>query len=347
MPQIASTAVIASVMLAGSPGSPVQAAGAPPPPGAASPIRVMPIHYRTIDIDGVDIFYREAGPKDAPVVLLLHGFPSSSHMYRQLIPLLADRYRVIAPDYPGFGQSGMPPPDRFDYSFDRLAAVMDKFTEAVGARRYAMYVQDYGAPVGLRMAAAHPQRVTALVIQNGNAYQDGIDNPFWDGLKAYWSERSNERAERVRQILQPDATKWFYTDGARDPAAISPDTWTIDQAGLDRPGNKDIQLALLYDYRNNPPRYAAWQAYFRKHQPPTLIVWGKNDKGFPPIAAQAYLRDLPKAELHMFDTGHFALEENSAEIGMLMRAFLARAVGRRHGDRLSPTRPRHTREYPT
>ncbi len=296
---------------------------------AAAPARPITIHYRTVPIDGVDVFYREAGPKDAPVVLLLHGFPSSSHMYRNLIPQLADRYRVIAPDYPGFGQSAMPARDRFTYSFDRLAEVIDKFTQAVGAGRYAMYLQDYGAPVGLRIAAAHPDRVSALVIQNGNAYQQGIDNPFWDGLKAYWNERTEERAGQVRKILEPDVTKWFYTDGAGDPEAISPDAWTSDQAGLERAGNKEVQLDLLYDYRNNLPRYAEWQAYFRKHQPPTLIVWGRNDKGFPPVAAQSYLRDLPKAELHMFDTGHFALEEHGHGIARLMRAFLARTDGRR------------------
>jgi len=301
----------------------------PPYAAAAAPV---PIHYRTVAIDGVDVFYREAGPKDAPVVLLLHGFPSSSHMYRNLIPQLADRYRVIAPDYPGFGHSAMPARDRFSYSFDRLADIIDKFTVAVGASRYALYVQDYGAPVGFRIAAAHPERISALVVQNGNAYQEGIDNPFWDGLKAYWKERTEERAGPVRKILEPEVTKWFYVDGARDPQAISPDTWTVDQAGLERPGNKEIQLDLLYDYRSNPPRYAEWQAYFRRHQPPTLIVWGRNDKGFPPVAAQSYLRDLPKAELHLFDTGHFALEEHGADIARLMRDFLGRSTKGRQGD---------------
>lgn len=302
--------------------------GTAAPAAATSARHAMPtpIRYRSIQVDGVDVFYREAGPRNAPVLLLLHGFPSSSHMYRNLIPQLADRYRVIAPDYPGFGHSGMPAPDRFAYTFDHLAAVIDKFTEAVGARRYAMYVQDYGAPIGFRIAAAHPDRLTALIVQNGNAYGEGIDNPFWDGLKAYWADRTEERAGQLRKLLEPGVTRWFYTDGARDVQSISPDTWTIDQAGLDRPGNKDIQLELLYDYRSNPPRYAEWQAYFRKYQPPTLIVWGKNDKGFPPVAAQAYLRDLPKAELHLFDTGHFALEENGADIAKLVRAFLGRNV---------------------
>ena len=287
-----------------------------------------PVSYRTVNVDGVDVFYREAGPKNGPVILLLHGFPSSSHMYRNLIPQLSGRYRVIAPDYPGFGHSGMPARDRFTYTFDNLAAVIDKFTVAVGARRYALYLQDYGAPVGFRIATAHPERVTALVIQNGNAYQEGIASPFWDGLKAFWADRSEKGATQLRKLLEPEVTKWFYTDGAHDPQALSPDAWTVDQAGLERPGNKDIQLDLLYDYRSNPPRYAEWQAYMRKHQPPTLIVWGRNDKGFPPVAAHAYLRDLPKAELHFFDTGHFALEEESARIGALMRAFLARTATR-------------------
>lgn len=287
-----------------------------------------PVSYRTVNVCGVDVFYREAGPKNGPVILLLHGFPSSSHMYRNLIPQLAEHYRVIAPDYPGFGHSGMPPRDRFAYSFDNLAAVIDKFAVAVGAGRYALYLQDYGAPVGFRIAAAHPERVTALVVQNGNAYQEGIANPFWDGMKAFWAERSEEGAAQLRKLLEPEATKWFYTDGAHDPQALSPDAWTVDQAGLDRPGSKDIQIDLLYDYRSNLPKYAEWQAYFRKHQPPTLIVWGRNDQGFPPVAAQAYLRDLPTAELHLLDTGHFALEEESARIGALMREFLARTAKR-------------------
>lgn len=324
----ASTALVAAALAVGLAAPAAQAAAAAPSAAATPAKRTgdKPIRYRTVKIDGVDVFYREAGPKNAPVVLLLHGFPSSSHMYRNLIPQLADRYRVIAPDYPGFGNSGMPPKDQFSYTFDHLATVIDKFTQAVGARRYAMYLQDYGAPVGFRIAAAHPKRITALVIQNGNAYQEGIDNPFWDGLKAYWTDRSDERAVQLRKLLEPAVTKWFYTDGAREPEALSPDAWTVDQAGLDRAGNKDIQLELLYDYRSNPPRFAEWQAYFRKYQPPTLIVWGQNDQGFPPLAARAYLRDLPKAELHLFDTGHFALEEDSAGIGKLMRAFLGRTV---------------------
>jgi pimeloyl-ACP methyl ester carboxylesterase len=288
--------------------------------GAAS------VSYRTVKVDGVNIFYREAGPKNAPTILLLHGFPTSSQMFRNLIPLLADRYHVIAPDYPGYGQSDMPAMDKFTYSFDNLAKVVDKFTEALGVSKYAVYMQDYGAPVGFRLAAAHPERVTAIVVQNGNAYDEGIDNEFWAPLKKYWADKSEANGAKLRPLFESGATKWQYTEGARDVARISPDAWTVDQAYMDRPGNKDIQLELFYSYGSNPGHYAEWQSYFRKYQPPMLIVWGKNDKIFPPAGAHPYLRDLPKAELHLLDTGHFALEEDSAEIGSLMRRFLAKQM---------------------
>jgi pimeloyl-ACP methyl ester carboxylesterase len=284
------------------------------------------VEYRTIAIDGVNVFYREAGPKNAPTILLLHGFPTSSQMFRNLIPRLADRYHVIAPDYPGYGQSGMPPMDRFDYSFDHLAAVVDQFTQALGLTRFALYVQDYGAPIGYRIAAAHPERISAIVVQNGNAYQEGIDNDFWVPIKAYWADKSAANAARLRGALELDTTRWQYTEGARNMANLSPDAWTLDQAYLDRPGNKEIQLALFHSYGSNPGHYPEWQAYFRKHQPPMLIVWGRNDKIFPPAGAHPYLRDLPKAELHLLDTGHFALEDDSATIAALMRRFLAREV---------------------
>jgi len=284
------------------------------------------VAYRTVKVDGVNVFYREAGPKNAPTLLLLHGFPTSSQMFRNLIPQLADRYHVIAPDYPGYGQSDMPPMDKFSYSFDNLAEVIDKFTVAVGASRYALYVQDYGAPIGFRLAAAHPERVSAIVVQNGNAYDEGIANEFWAPVKAYWADKSEANAAKLRPLLELGATKWQYTEGARNVQNISPDAWTVDQAYLDRPGNKDIQLELFYSYGTNPGHYPAWQAYFRKHQPPMLIVWGKNDKIFPPAGAHPYLRDLPKAELHLLDTGHFALEEDSAAIAALMRSFLGRTV---------------------
>jgi pimeloyl-ACP methyl ester carboxylesterase len=299
-----------------------QAATAAPSAMAA----VHPVSYRTVNIDGVNVFYREAGPANAPTLLLLHGFPTSSQMFRNLIPQLADRYRVIAPDYPGYGQSDMPPVSDFTYSFDNMAKVIDKFTVAVGAPRYALYVQDYGAPIGFRLAAAHPERVTAIVVQNGNAYDEGLDNEFWKPVKAWWADKSEENTAKQRPILELAATKWQYTEGVRDVRRISPDAWTIDQAYLDRPGNKEIQLAMLHNYGSNPPHYPAWQAYFRKHQPPMLIVWGKGDKIFPAEGAHPYKRDLPKAELHLLDTGHFALEEEGATIAALMRDFLGRTL---------------------
>lgn len=282
------------------------------------------VRYRSVVVDGIKVFYREAGPANAPKLLLLHGFPTSSQMYRNLIPRLADRYHVIAPDYPGYGQSDMPAMDKFQYSFDNLAQVIDKFTEAIGIQRYAMYVQDYGAPIGFRLAAAHPERIAAIVVQNGNAYDEGLDNPFWVPAKAYWADKSAANGDKLRALFELDATKWQYTEGVRDVQRISPDAWTVDQAYMDRPGNKDIQLEMFYSYGSNPPLYPGWQAYFRKHQPPMLIVWGKNDKIFPPAGAHPYLRDLPKAELHLLDTGHFALEEDGARIAELMRPFLQR-----------------------
>jgi pimeloyl-ACP methyl ester carboxylesterase len=284
------------------------------------------VSYKTVKVDGINVFYREAGPAGAPTLLLLHGFPTSSQMFRNLIPLLADRYHVIAPDYPGYGRSDMPPVNAFTYSFDNLANVIDKFTEAVGVSRYALYVQDYGAPIGYRIATAHPERVTAIVVQNGNAYNEGLDNEFWAPVKACWADKTEANAAKLRPLLELQGTKWQYTEGARDVTRISPDAWTVDQAYLDRPGNKDIQIEMFHSYGTNPGRYAAWQAYFRKYQPPMLIVWGKNDKIFPPAGAHPYLRDLPKAELHLLDTGHFALEEDSAAIGRYMRDFLGRTL---------------------
>ncbi|MFK3740694.1 alpha/beta fold hydrolase [Massilia sp. TN1-12] len=287
------------------------------------------VRYHTVDIDGINVFYREAGPKDAPAILLLHGFPSSSHMFRDLIPRLADRYRVVAPDYPGYGQSDAPPVDRFDYSFDNIAAMVDKLTERIALDRYAIYVQDYGAPVGYRLAAAHPERISAIVVQNGNAYDEGLDNDFWVPIKAYWKDKSEANAARLRPLTELAATRWQYAEGFRDPATnVSPDAWVVDQAYLDRPGNQAIQLEMFYSYGTNPPRYPAWQEYFRTHQPPMLIAWGKNDKIFPAAGAMPYLRDLPQAELHLLDTGHFALEEDGEQIAGLMRDFLGRHLAR-------------------
>jgi pimeloyl-ACP methyl ester carboxylesterase len=285
--------------------------------------------HRTVKVGGLDIFYREAGPADAPAVLLLHGFPTSSQMFRNLIPALAGRYRVVAPDYPGYGHSAMPSREEFAYTFDNLARVIDGFTEAVGLASYALYVQDYGAPVGYRLASRHPERVTAIVVQNGNAYDEGLDNDFWAPIKAYWADPSSrERREALRGLLTYDATRWQYTHGVPDPERVSPDGAAHDQFLLDRPGNAEIQLDLFLSYGSNPPLYPAWQAYFREHQPPTLIAWGKNDLIFPPAGAEPYMRDLKTLEYHLLDAGHFALESHGDEIAALMRDFLGRHVPR-------------------
>lgn len=293
----------------------------------ASALAAPAVHYRTITVDGVDVFYREAGPRDAPVLLLLHGFPTSSHMFRNLIPQLADRYRVIAPDYPGYGHSSMPALGEFEYTFAHMARVMEQFTQALGLTRYTLYVQDYGAPIGFRLAVQHPERVEALIVQNGNAYEEGLSE-FWDPIRALWREPSEQHRAAVRAFLEPEATRWQYTHGVSDSTRISPDTWTVDQRLLERPGNKEIQLAMVYDYRTNVPLYPEFQAYFRAHQPPTLIVWGRNDMIFPAAGALAYRRDLENAELHLLDTGHFALEEKGDEIAQLIRAFLERRLAR-------------------
>lgn len=277
--------------------------------------------FHTIQVDGLDIFYREAGSPNHPTILLLHGFPTSSQMFRNLMPLLGDHFHLIAPDYPGFGNSSMPTVNEFDYTFDHLAEVMDKFIEAVGLTRYSLYVMDYGAPIGFRIAAKHPERVEALIVQNGNAYEEGL-REFWEPLKAYWQARTPENADKLRAFLTLDATKWQYTNGVRNPEAISPDNWNIDQYFLDRPGNNDIQLALFYDYRSNPPLYPQWQEYFRKYQPPTLVVWGKNDYIFPADGAHPYKRDLKDIEFHLLDTGHFALEEDGETIARYITRFL-------------------------
>jgi pimeloyl-ACP methyl ester carboxylesterase len=277
--------------------------------------------FHTITIDGLDIFYREAGDKANPTILLQHGFPTSSHMFRNLISQLADRFHLVAPDYPGFGNSSMPIVNEFNYTFDHLADVMEKFTETLALSKYSLYVMDYGAPVGFRLATKHPERVETLIVQNGNAYEEGLRD-FWEPLKAYWSDRSAENADKLRQFFTLDATKWQYTHGVRNPDAISPDNWNIDQPLLDRAGNNDIQLALFYSYGSNPPLYPQWQDYFRKHQPPTLIVWGQNDFIFPAEGAYPYKQDLNNVEFHLLDTGHFALEEEGEAIANHIRRFL-------------------------
>lgn len=292
----------------------------------AGDMSALPVtHHRTATIDGISIFYREAGPVGAPVLLLLHGFPTSSHMFRNLIPALADRYHVIAPDYPGYGQSEMPDRATFAYTFDRFAELVDGLLERLQVKRFAMYVMDYGAPVGWRLALKHPERVAGIVVQNGNAYEEGLKE-FWDPIKAYWSDGSQARRDALRGLVTLEITKFQYTDGVADVSRIAPDNWVHDQALLDRPGNAEVQMDLFYDYRTNLPLYPAVQAYFREHQPPTLIVWGKNDKIFPADGAHPYKRDLPEVEFHLIDTGHFALEDKADEMVPLIRDFLGRKL---------------------
>jgi pimeloyl-ACP methyl ester carboxylesterase len=306
------------------------------------------IAYRTVTIEDVEIFYREAGNPDHPTLLLLHGFPTSSHMFRNLIPALADEFHLVAPDYPGYGFSSMPSVDEFDYSFDNIARIIEKFTDEIGLDHYSLYLMDYGAPIGFRIATSRPERIDTLIVQNGNAYFEGIDNDFWEPIRAYWKDRnaidqglnndwwknvkaaydkqvmSNEEA--LRFLLTLGATKWQYTNGMPNLEAVSPDNWGHVQPLLDREGNQEIQLQMFYSYGSNPPLYPAWQEYLREHQPPTLIVWGKNDEIFPAAGAEPYKRDLKNLEYHLIDTGHFALESHGQEIADLMRDFLNRKV---------------------
>ena len=306
------------------------------------------ITYRTVSIDNVDIFYREAGNPEHPTLLLLHGFPTSSHMFRNLIPALADKYHVVAPDYPGYGFSSMPGVDEFDYSFDNVASIIEKFTDVIGLDKFSLYMMDYGAPVGFRIATSRPERIETLIIQNGNAYNEGIDNNFWEPIQAYWKDREainkgldndwwkNVKAaykkpqmtndEALRFLTTLGATKWQYTNGVPDVTAVSPDNWGHVQPLLDREGNQEIQLQMFYSYGSNPPLYPAWQEYLRTQQPPTLIVWGTKDEIFPPAGAEPYKRDLNDLEYHLIDTGHFALETHGGEIAGLIRNFLKRKV---------------------
>ncbi len=277
--------------------------------------------FRTVSIDGLDIFYREAGSRSNPTILLLHGFPTSSHMFRNLITALGDRFHLVAPDYPGYGNSSMPTVDEFDYTFDHLAEIVEKFIAAIDLKKYSLYVMDYGAPIGYRIAAKYPERVEALIVQNGNAYEEGL-REFWEPIKAYWQDRSPENADKLRPFFTLETTKWQYTNGVRNLEAISPDTWNMDQPFLDRPGNDEIQLALFYSYGTNPPLYPQWQEYFRKYQPPTLIVWGENDYIFPAEGAYPYKHDLKDVEFHLLDTGHFALEEEGDAIANHISRFM-------------------------
>ncbi len=283
------------------------------------------VYYKNIEIDGVSIAYREAGNPKNPTVLLLHGFPTSSQMFRNLIPVLAEKYHVLAPDYPGYGASEMPSREAFEYSFANFAAIVEGFVDAKNISSYALYLMDYGAPVGYRLFAKNPERVTGFIIQNGNAYEEGL-REFWDPIKAYWGEQSDKNRDALRGLLTIDATKWQYTHGVGNVEKISPDTWHTDQYLLDRIGNKEIQLDMFLSYASNVAEYPAWQALFKKHQPPALIVWGKNDHIFPAEGAHPYKRDLENVEFHLLDTGHFALEEYGDEISTEILDFLDREV---------------------
>jgi len=279
------------------------------------------IAYRRADVDGYNVFYREAGRVGAPKLLLLHGFPSSGHMFRDLIPKLADRFHIVAPDLPGFGQSDLPDREEFAYTFENIAKVMARFTERIGFERFAVYVFDYGAPTGFRLALAHPERITAIISQNGNAYEEGLSDG-WNPIRAYWQDASPANREALRAMLSREATIWQYTHGVPDASAVSPDGYSLDDYYMNRPGAHEIQLDLFRDYRNNVALYPEFQAYFRTHRPPFLAVWGKNDPFFLPPGAEAFKRDLPQAVVRFFDTGHFALETHADEIATAITEFL-------------------------
>jgi len=283
------------------------------------------ISYRQIDVSGNQIFYREAGPSDAPTLLLLHGFPTSSHMFRNLIPALADRYHVVAPDLPGFGFTEIRGPKPFAYTFENLAATIDAFTEAIGLQRFALYIFDYGAPVGLRIALAHPERVTAIISQNGNAYVEGLSEG-WNPIQKYWKEPTAQNRAALRDFLTPDSVKWQYTHGVQDQTRIAPESYTLDSALLAQPGNDDIQLDLFLDYASNVALYPRFQEYVRTKRPPLLAIWGKNDSFFLPPGAEAYKRDNPNAEVRFLEAGHFAIETHHREIADAIREFLVRKL---------------------
>jgi pimeloyl-ACP methyl ester carboxylesterase len=282
-----------------------------------------PITYRTVEVDALKIFYRESGAPGAPKLLLLHGFPSAGHMFRDLIPLLADRFHVIAPDLPGFGQSDMPSRNQFKYTFDHTARIIDRFTEVVGFDRFALYVFDYGAPTGFRLATWHPERITAIISQNGNAYEEGLSDG-WSPIRAYWENPSTANRYALRAFLTPETTRWQYTHGVPDATSVSPDGMSLDNFYLARAGADEVQLDLFGDYKSNVSLYPAFQDYFRTHKPPFLAVWGRHDPFFLPAGASAFKRDIPHADIRFFDTGHFALETHAEPIALAIREFLSR-----------------------
>jgi pimeloyl-ACP methyl ester carboxylesterase len=280
------------------------------------------VNYRTAEVNGLKIFYREAGRSDAPTLLLLHGFPSAGHMFRDLIPLLADRFHLVAPDLPGFGQSDVPSRNDFSYTFDNLAGAIGRFTQVIGLKRFAIYIFDYGSPVGLRIAVKHPERITAIISQNGNAYEEGLSDG-WNPIRAYWEDASQANRDALRVFLAPETTVWQYTHGVPDASTVSPDGYSLDNFYLARPGAAEMQLYLFGDYQSNVALYPEFQAYFRKHKPRFLAVWGKNDPFFLPAGAEAFKRDIPGAQVRFFDTGHFALETHCDEIAAAIRDFLS------------------------
>jgi pimeloyl-ACP methyl ester carboxylesterase len=278
--------------------------------------------YRTVSVDGFNVFYREAGPVGGPKLLLLHGFPTASHMFRDLMPLLSERIHVVAPDLPGFGKSDMPARDSFEYTFDNIASVIDRFTEEIGFNDFALYVFDYGAPTGFRLAVKHPERITAIISQNGNAYEEGLSDG-WNPIQAYWRDASESNRKALRDFLKPESTYWQYTHGVSDTSLVSPDGYSLDNFYLGRPGADEVQLDLFGDYKSNVALYPTFQKYFRTHKPRLLVIWGKNDPFFLPPGAEAFKRDIPQATVRFLDTGHFALETHAAEIAAAIRGFLS------------------------
>lgn len=280
-----------------------------------------PTLHKTVEVNGVEVFYREAGSKNKPTILLLHGYPTSSHMFRNLIEDLSDKYHLLAPDYPGYGRSEQPPMSEFEYTFDNMARIVEGFIETMEVEKFSIYLMDYGAPIGYRIAHKYPERIQSLIVQNGNAYVEGM-TAFWDPLRKYWNDRSTENGRALEPFHQPGGLKWQYLHGVQDSSKVSPDNWQIDLQHLTRPENNEIQLAMFYDYQNNVKLYPQWQAYFRAYQPPTLIVWGKNDQIFPASGAHPYKEDLKNVEFHLLNTGHFALEEEGTAIARYIDRFM-------------------------